>query len=260
LRESKDSFLEKNHQIKRIKSYIPARHISLYLLILLLLFIRHPSAGQGNQPVNDQFWMDAFVSYNFNKKFKQNAYISYRRIAQEDHWDQVFFNPAFVYTLNKNFQVWGSGVFNYVTDHSVRYYEFRPYAGLMVLYPRIGGFYIQNFFRLEERIFFQNDEGYVSNNLRARYSLFAFIPLNHREIVDKTLYLWPGADYFLDLNGPSPTGYINKSRYNIGIGYRVSKIYRFEICFLEQYSRNSPQEHLTNSDRIFRFVNHFSIN
>ena len=232
-----------------------------FLLYLILLFsFHHPSSGQGSKTINDNFWLDAFVTTNMGGKFKQNTYISYRRIAGKDHWQQVFFNPAFVYTINKNFQVWGTTVFNYVKDHSVSQYEVRPYVGLMVNYPRISGFYIQNFFRFEERFFFQNHEGYLSNNFRARYSVFAFIPLNHREIIDKTVYLWPGAEYYLDLNGTPPVRFINKSRYTLGVGYQVSKFYRFEICFLEQFSRKNQEEHFANSDRIFRFVNHFLIN
>ncbi len=174
-------------------------------------------------------------------------------------WEQVFTNVITTYSLNKSFQLWSGLVYYYSKDEDEIIHEIRPWEGIMIFFPRIKGFYFQHLIRMEERFYFQQHEGYIDHDLRARYSLFGFIPLNHAEVSDNTLYLWPGIDYYLAIAGKQNETYINKSRYNIGLGYRFNKIYRVEFCYMAQFSKDHIGEHFQYEDRIFRLVNHITL-
>ncbi len=174
-------------------------------------------------------------------------------------WQELFINTTTDYSLNKTFHLWGGCVYYYSKDGGEITHEIRPWEAIMIYFPRIKGVTFQHLLRMEERFYFQPEAGYTGHGLRARYTFFGIIPLNHKEMVDRTIYLWPSIDYFMDLNGKHNESYVNKSRYNIGLGFRFSKFYRMEISYMAQFSKDAIGDHFIYADRIFRFVSHFTI-
>lgn len=208
--------------------------------------------------VKNNIWTDASLSHSFNKKIEFSPYFSYRMRINDGRWNQVFINPTVIYSATKNIQLRGILVYSCTVDGELKLHELRPWLGAEVFFPKIKCVYIRHLIRLDERFFFDND-GFITNSLRSKYSIFAYIPLNHREVRNKTLYLWPSIEYYMDLAGEKAERCVNKSRYNLGMGYRFSDLYSIELCFLEQFSRDHKNERFAYRDRIFRLVSHFTL-
>lgn len=93
----------------------------------------------------------------------------------------------------------------------------------------------QHRFRFEQR-FFEDDL-----KLRLRYFLSVNIPLNRKQIGDKTLYLSGYNEIFLN----SENTFFDRNRLYGGLGYRFSKFVRTEVGLMNQ-TTNSVSRNLLN--------------
>jgi hypothetical protein len=229
------------------------------LVFILFMQLTIPVKAQSKNTINNQLWGDFFITHTFNEHFRINPLLSYRRLAGDTGWKQYIFNPDFIFTWNDFVHIHGGVFFQYTDDHNRRLFEIRPWEGAMIFFPRIKGFFIQHYLRLEERFIYSIDEDGSAYSTRLRYYLQAFIPINHLNIIDHTFYIWPGIEFFMELSGTNIDRIVDRTRFNLGVGYRFSKFYRFEFCYMQQGTRTDNNSGFTTTDRMFRFVNRITI-
>jgi hypothetical protein len=241
---------------------LPAFSDKRVFFLIVIHFLVYPAGNlvEAQNKINNQLWGDFYVIHTFNEHFRINPSLSYRRLAGDPGWNQIVFNPDFIFTWSDLIHIRGGVFLQYTEDHDKKLFEVRPWQGVMVFFPRIKGFFIQHYLRLEERFIYKIDDsgGYVYST-RMRYYLQAFIPINHHNIVDHTFYLWPGMEFFMELSGTSSERIVDRTRFNLGAGYRFSKNYRLELCYMLQDNRTNSNSKFTASDQMFRLVNRITI-
>jgi hypothetical protein len=84
-------------------------------------------------------------------------------------------------------------------------------------------------YRIEQRWFTFRDGSHPFRN-RIRYRLNTFVPLNHRTITDKTVFLSAYDEVFLNPVGPT----FERNRLYAGIGYQLSQQLIFQIGWVNQ--------------------------
>ena len=86
--------------------------------------------------------------------------------------------PAIIYTPTDELFVQAGITFLYTVENGSKFYEIRPWQGVNIFFPRIRNVYINNFLRLEERFAFSAIDEENFSQLRGRYALMTFLPLN----------------------------------------------------------------------------------
>ena len=236
------------------------KHIHFLILIFIfLILLSNPLKAQNENNIKNRIWGDLYVTHIFNEHFRINPYLSYRGLAGDTGWKQYVFNPDFIFTWNDIIYLRGGVFFQYTDDHNKKLFEVRTVQGIIVFFPRIKGFFLQHSLKLEERFIYKIGEDSSNYSTRLRYYLQAFIPLNNHYIKDHTLYVWPGMEIFMTLTGNNPERFINQSWIHIGLGYKFSKHYRFEFCYMQQELRNDYKSDFKTTDRMFKLVNRITI-
>ena len=141
---------------------------SLLLLIFALVLFAAPGArGDG---VEYQTWID------YNARWKTKSGVSFfgdaglRRNHVDPRWWKYILRPSVGYEFDR----WtlAGGIGNIYTDLAgvLRIYELRPWQGARVTWP-LAPVPLTHLFRLEERFFFDADDGNSLFRLRFRYRL-----------------------------------------------------------------------------------------
>lgn len=84
-------------------------------------------------------------------------------------------------------------------------------------------------------------------SLRFRYFLSLNIPLNNKDMVDKTFYLSTYNEIFIN----SKDNIFDRNRLYGGLGYRLSKTLRFEAGYMNQFLENGGRDQIN----LITFVN-----
>lgn len=194
-----------------------------------------------------------------NKNFRYAIQANFKHQAK-DHWKQVMIRPAFIYTLRDElyFQGGVSVLFTWHDDSDI--YEIRPWQGVNVFFPRVGQVYINNFVRLEERIFLFGEDYDRATHIRARYSLATNIPLNHHQIIEQTVYLWPQIEAFVPLYEQGFTPYVNQFRFSLGLGYRFKGHLRSELAYMYDKSKVEDFRTFSENSSTVRIVLRYILN
>ena len=108
---------------------------------------------------------------------------------------------------------------------ATRLLENRIYQQL-VLRDRIGRFYFQHRFRMEPR--WLNFGGRRSHAHRARYFLNIDVPLNRREMIDKTVFYSFYNEIFINIDPDDPFG---QNRFFHALGYKFNKVVNVRIGY-----------------------------
>lgn len=136
---------------------------------------------------------------------------------------------GFFYNLDNNFQLLaGTG---YYATHGENFSEgperkeFRVWQQVIFnqYYSRVK---FEHRFRIEER--WINKEF----NNRFRYRITVAVPLNHKQIIPKTVFLAAYNEIFLTTKPP----HFMRNRAYMGVGYQINKILTAQVGWLNQYN------------------------
>ena len=198
----------------------------LYLLLLILfpVFGYSQNSDLGN-------WLLYFGNKKINEKLNWHNEVQYRNYNAIGDLEQLLLRTGIGYNLteNNNNILLGYGYIlseNYVglTDEKASVNEHRIYQQFITK-QNIGIVNVQHRYRFEQR-FIEEDF-----KLRFRYFLALNIPLNNKELVDKTLYLSAYNEIFLNLK----ENIFDRNRLYGGFGYRLNKTFRFELGYMNQF-------------------------
>ena len=77
------------------------------------------------------------------------------------------------------------------------------------------------------------------------------MPINHSELIDKTLYMPISLELFDNSTGDLEERFASKARLAIGLGYRFDKKWRLELEYILQGSRDTRLEFFKGRDNLF---------
>jgi len=187
----------------------------VFLILIVLFGIITRSRTLDRDSAALRLWYDLFFMHTVNSDFRYIIHTNFKHLTDRD-WRQSVLRAAFIYTMRDELFLQGGINTSFVNEEGIHIYEIRPWQGVNIFFPRIGQVYVNNFIRLEERFFvFENAED-RSTSIRGRYALTTYIPINHRQIIEKTMYLWPYVEAFIPLYDRGFNPDINRFRFSLG--------------------------------------------
>ena len=199
-------------------------------LILLLIFILPLTVlGQDSNLGN---WIIYFGNKRISPKWNWHHEVQYRNYNFAGDLEQLLLRTGMGYNLteNNNNILLGYGYIlsqNYIddTDDKQDVNEHRIYQQFITR-QRFGRVNIQHRYRFEQR-FVESDF-----RLRFRYFLALNVPLNNQEMADKT---WYGSAYNEIFLNTEKDRVFDRNRLYFGLGYKLSKTFRFEFGYMNQF-------------------------
>ncbi|MFT7588551.1 MAG: hypothetical protein ACI959_000762, partial [Limisphaerales bacterium] len=206
----------------------------LFVLIALIPFICSA------QESNIGNWMIYFGNKKINSNWNWHHEVQYRNYNEAGDLEQLLLRTGIGYNLSEgnNNLLLGYGYIiseNYVggSDSKTQVNEHRIYQQFITR-QRLPLLSIQHRYRFEQR-FVEGDF-----KLRGRYFLSVNVPLNNKGMKDKTIFLSAYNEIFLSLNSPV----FDRNRVYGGIGFKLNKLARFELGYMNQYFENAGRDQI----------------
>ncbi len=206
-------------------------------LLVLLFLIPASSFAQDSKLGN---WILYFGNKKINSKLNWHHEVQYRNYNAIGDLEQLLLRTGIGYNLteNNNNLLLGYGYIlsqNYISgiDGKTSVNEHRIYQQFITK-QAISRVKVQHRYRFEQR--------FVEDNfkMRFRYFLALNLPLNNTDMVDKTVYLSAYNEIFLN----SKANVFDRNRLYGGVGYKLSKLARFEIGYMNQFLANGNRDQL----------------
>jgi len=217
---------------------------------LLILFLTCSLIGTSQKQVDDQFnsWWTYSGTHKITNKFSVSTLYSWRRSDFVKNWQQSLLRTGLNFKVTDNFTItpgydWLVN-FPYGKQPALtQSYEHRPYEQFTIK-NKIGRFYIKHRYRIEQR--FLQKTGLNSNNEkesygykfrnRIRYRLTFTLPINHKTLDNKTLFLSVYNEVFINLGkGAGIAKPFNQNWFNTSLGYKVNNQISVKLGYQNQY-------------------------
>ena len=213
----------------------------LAFLILGFLYSFSQSSDLGN-------WWIYLGNKKIDNKWNIHHEVQYRNYNAIGDLEQLLLRTGLGYNLtedNNNLLI-GYGFINsqnYIldTDEKVGFDEHRTFLQF-ISHQKDYRVKLQHRYRFEQR--------WVENQdfkLRFRYFLSINTPLNHKEMEDNTFYFSLYNEIFIN----NKNVLFDRNRLYGGIGYKLNKLARFEIGYMNQFLNNYNRDQLN----IITFLN-----
>ncbi len=186
-------------------------------------------------------WYNYFGNKVLNDRFNVHHEVQYRNYNFGGDLEQLMLRTGLGYTFNSkiNFLL-GYGFIrseNYILGEEDKAIinEHRIFQQFITK-QRLGRLNLQHRYRFEQR-FIGNDNTYRS---RLRYFLGVTIPLNNKEMIDKTVYLSGYNEIFVGNKG----NFFDRNRIYGGVGYKLNASLRFELAYMNQLTTSFSRDQL----------------
>lgn len=179
-------------------------------------------------------WHLANAKFVLSQKWSAWAEIQTRSWKLTNRFYYHELKTGFSYQLNPSANVlMGFGQYG-TYDNTGNYkppvtHEFRMWEQL-TLTNNIDRLKLEHRYRVEQRFFGPNYKN------RFRYRLNGIVPLNHRSIVNKTVYVSVYDEIFLNNRAP----HFERNRIFGGAGYQFTKLFTFQAGYINQYDYRNP--------------------
>ena len=197
----------------------------LFTGMLLLSLVGHAQdSSLGN-------WLLYFGNMKIKSDWNWHSEVQYRNYNAIGDLEQLLLRTGIGYNLteNNNNVLLGYGYIlsqNYLegTDDKVDVNEHRIYQQFITR-QKIGIVGVQHRYRFEQR-FVEDDF-----KMRFRYFLSLTVPINNKEMTDKTVNFSAYNEIFLNTSGTI----FDRDRLYGGFGYKLSKTVRLELGYMNQF-------------------------
>lgn len=208
------------------------KRIVPFLLLLMSLCVAHAQ----DSPLGN--WLIFFGNKSLGSRLNLHAEAQYRNYNAFGDTEQLLLRTGLGVNLteNNNNALLGYAFVhseNYIpgTDEKTSTAEHRVFQQFITR-QRIGRVAVQHRYRFEQRFFT------ADFRLRFRYFLSLNLPLNHKEMSDKTLYLSAYDEIFLQPTG-SP---FDRNRLYGGLGFKFNDRLRLELGYMNQYLATTSRD------------------
>ncbi len=219
--------------------------ISTQIVILFLsLVLLQPAHG-----ADFQTWSDITTIYRIADNWRYDGDQGIRWGEQNDSdWMLLYFRPSVRYRVKPWFTVHGGiRFFQTFIDDEEDTFEIGPWQGLRFVWPTIGNYVFHHYLRLEQRMTWQTEgERDYDFTLRGRYQL-GFRSPNYKILFKNGIYLTGNIEPFADIERPL---FINRIRYDVGLGTTFSDAWRVQLRYLLQQGRQSASAAFTADEHI----------
>lgn len=209
--------------------------------LILIVSLITPVAGFAQESSLGN-WFICFGNKNFGSDLNLHYEVQYRNYNVIGDLEQLLLRTGLGYNLtesNNNILLGYAFIHsrNYTsgTDDKIGVDEHRIFQQFITR-QSFGRVSVQHRYRFEQR-FIQDDF-----RLRFRYFLALNVPLNNKDLLDKTVYFSAYNEIFLNVED-NP---FDRNRLYGGLGYKLSKQVRLEAGYMNQFlnGRNSDQINL----------------
>ena len=213
-------------RIPNLKQWIP-----FFLVLLIPVCLSGQSSDLGN-------WMIYFGNKKISPKWNWHHEVQYRNYNAIGDLEQLLLRTGIGVNLSENNDnlLLGYGYIlseNYtsIQDEKVAVNEHRIFQQFITR-QQTGRVHLQHRSRFEQR-WIESDF-----RLRFRYFLSLNVPLNQKELIDRTIYLSAYNEIFLNSEGTI----FDRNRLYGGVGYRLNKLVRFELGYMNQFLQNGSRD------------------
>lgn len=235
------------------------------LIALLLLF---GVAGEAwGQETSGQIWANVTLDFPHSERLLFEIDLEPKvQYSGDDTWRALDVTPAVELSVNRWIEVVGEvGVGRTKQSTAVASTEVTPRIGVRVhLFNNLrtmlqgphplGRVGVANLTRIEWRNLWYTDDTPSNHEARFRNRSEIKVGLNHAEMsLPNTLYLTADFEFFVPLTGDVQETFATKTRGRIGLGYRHSDRYRFEIIYIRDGTRETEGGQFTRSANIVDF-------
>ena len=223
----------------------------LWISITVLIIISNPAMANFGHGADFQTWSDITTIYRFADRWRYDGDqgIRWGKLSDSD-FTLLYIRPSVRYRVKPWFTVHGGiRFFQTFVDDEEDTFEIGPWQGLRFEWPKIGGYPITHYLRLEERMIWQTEGDNNSDfTVRSRYQLGSRSP-NFDILFKNGIYLSGSIEPFADLERPL---FINRIRYDIGLGTTFSDTWRVQLRYLLQQGRDSASDTFSTDEHILR--------
>ncbi|WP_298534251.1 DUF2490 domain-containing protein [uncultured Algibacter sp.] len=209
------------------------KRLQIIVLVLAPFIGFSQSSDLGN-------WLLYFGNKQINHKLNWHNEVQYRSYNAISDLEQLLIRTGIGYNLteNNNNLLLGYGYIlseNYVGNSNKKesVNEHRIYQQFITK-QNISIISLQHRYRFEQR-FIEKDF-----KLRLRYFLGLNVPLNKKELIDKTLYFSMYNEIFLN----TKKDVFDRNRLYGGFGYKLNNSIRFELGYMNQFLNNGNRDQI----------------
>jgi len=228
-----------------------------WINITLIIIFSIPALVRSGESADFQTWSDIATIYKFADRWRYDGDQGIRGVLSDSDFTLLYFRPSVRYRVKPWLTVHGGIRFfrNYFDDGDDTF-EIGPWQGLRVVWPMIGDYAISHYLRLEERMIWQTEgERDDDFTVRGRYQLGVRSP-NYDILVKNGIYLTGSVELFWNLEKQISDNVVDRIRYDIGVGTKVSDAWRVELHYVIQDGREIEdlfQDLFSSEEHILRF-------
>lgn len=247
--------------LKALNLMKPNRIFNLLIVTLLSTLAIGQKANQTNA------WIFYTGNHKLTEKWGLHTEYQFRRSEFLKKWQQSQIRIGLDYSISKAAMVsggysfidtWPYGDFAEEATPKYNHYRFVEHRAWeqFITKQQLGRFYTQNRFRLEQRWIehkakdlttgdYLRDEFQYKN--RARYRFMVQIPLNHKEMTDKTLFIQWSDEVFVNFGKGVRDNIFDQNRFYLALGYRFNHHFNLQFGYMNQFIEKSDGGHKENN-------------
>jgi hypothetical protein len=213
-------------------------------ITFVFLFCHTALVSVGQRVYHPQLWNNLNVAWNINEKFALRNSAAYNVLLSDElQWSEITYSVSSVFKFHR-FMEGSAGLYLALTKQTrnLNSFEYRPYVGYRFFTNNSKRWYISNLTRLELRFFhYSNKTDEHAPRIRNRTD--AVVSLNKKTMVENNnLFLFSYFEVFYSFEEEVQERFFDLFKYKIGLGYRHSYSWRFDLGFVFQDSRNTIEQ------------------
>ena len=230
--------------------------------VMIIIALRVYS--QETQTKDDQLWLNFLYNYTFKNSITYTGDTEAAfTLGADEKYRQVSLNNIFRYNILSPYDVFWSLYVSYEvpldSTSSYNTFELRPWAGFRFNFlPPSKKFQFNTLVRIEERFLFYSGDIEDSRSTRLRIRPEIFYAINNQNIhQNNTWFIRLDGEAFFTVSNPKGQRYAQTARIRLGLNYRKSDAWSFEVLFIEQLSKNTIDEAYYGTRNIFNLKARF---
>jgi hypothetical protein len=200
-----------------------------------------------------EIWTDITTIYQFADRWGYDGDQGIRGVIAGDNFTLLYLRPSVRYRVNSWFTIHGGiRFFRTAFENDLDTFEVGPWQGLRFIWPRFKGYAVSHYVRLEERmIWTDHEESDFDFTARFRYQFGVRTP-NYDLLLPNGIYLMGSLEVFQDLGGGFGNNILNRIRWDLGAGTKISEKWRIELHGISQDGGEIDLDPFSSDEKILR--------
>lgn len=191
----------------------------------------------------------------FSERFTLELAPTYSTVLDQPRWRSLDLQLSPEYNINKHLDIVSAILYNNTFQNAqVTTNEIREMIGVRYYLTPDQWYSTRLLLRLEQRNQYDKSTDTWNHSTRSRLRAEAVIPLKRRKLSDgdKIWYVLTDIEGFIVLDKDLEERFANRLRYRAGVGYKFNTMFRAEVVYTLQLSRNTIEGDMSTADNIIR--------